>query len=224
MSHRFYKCPCSSCDGHIEFPEEGVGLSVACPHCGKMTCLVAAKTNNEPPGSFAPAEDESDSKPSTGESTELEALPAHSLPPLELLSEAAAPAYSVSREDLLAKARQIQQVLALYGVESALGDISKGPTFTRFELHAAPGVRLERFADLAPEVAAALSVEHVQVITPVPGKGSVGIDVPNADRREVTLRELLRSEEWSSTPAEIPFPLGIGVAGEVIIEDVAQLA
>lgn len=148
----------------------------------------------------------------------------YQLPPLDLL---ALPDPTVkpteTREDLMANARLMQQTLAQFDIEVALGDITKGPTITRYELHPAPGVKLERITALANNIAAALKAERIHILAPVPGKSSVGIEVPNRVKTKVIMRDLLESEEWQQTKARIPLALGKDVYGHPIIADLAEM-
>ncbi len=128
-----------------------------------------------------------------------------------------------SKEELLANARLMQQTLAQFEIPVELGDITKGPTITRYELHPAPGVKLEKIAALNNNLAAALKAERINILAPVPGKSSVGVEVPNAVKTKVILRDLLESDEWRNTKARIPLALGKDVYGHPIISDLAEM-
>lgn len=128
-----------------------------------------------------------------------------------------------SKEELVANARLMQSTLAQFGIEVALGDITKGPTITRYELHPAPGVRLEKITALSNNIAAALKAERIHILAPVPGKSSVGVEVPNIVKTKVIMRDLLESEEWQKTKARIPLALGKDVYGHSIIADLAEM-
>ena len=128
-----------------------------------------------------------------------------------------------SKEELMANARLMQNTLAQFGIEVSLGDITKGPTITRYELHPAPGVRLEKISALTNNIAAALKAERINVLAPVPGKSSVGVEVPNAVKTKVIMRDLLESEEWINSKARIPLALGKDVYGQPIIADLAEM-
>src|SRR5437870_13729185 len=112
-----------------------------------------------------------------------------------------------SREELLASARMMQQTLAQFETPVELGDITKGPTITRYELHPAPGVKMEKITALTNNIAAALKAERIHILAPVPGKSSVGVEVPNLIKTKVIIRELLESEEWQKTKCRIPLAL-----------------
>jgi len=128
-----------------------------------------------------------------------------------------------SKEELMANARLMQQTLAQFGIEVSLGDITKGPTITRYELHPAPGVKLEKITSLSNNIAAALKAERIHILAPVPGKSSVGVEVPNLIKTKVIMRDLLESEEWRATKARIPLALGKDVYGHPIVADLAEM-
>jgi S-DNA-T family DNA segregation ATPase FtsK/SpoIIIE len=128
-----------------------------------------------------------------------------------------------SKEELMANARLMQQTLAQFDIEVSLGDITKGPTITRYELHPAPGVKLEKITALSNNIAAALKAERIHILAPVPGKSSVGVEVPNAIKTKVIMRDLLESDEWRNTKAKIPLALGKDVYGHPIVADLAEM-
>ncbi|MCK6501225.1 MAG: DNA translocase FtsK 4TM domain-containing protein, partial [Nitrospira sp.] len=148
----------------------------------------------------------------------------YQLPPLSLLQS---PDLTIqpteSKEELIANARLMQQTLAQFGIEVALGDITKGPTITRYELHPSPGIKLERITALTNNIAAALKAERIHILAPVPGKSSVGIEVPNSVKTKVIMRDLLESEEWTRAKARIPLALGKDVYGHPMIADLADM-
>jgi S-DNA-T family DNA segregation ATPase FtsK/SpoIIIE len=128
-----------------------------------------------------------------------------------------------SKEELMANARLMQQTLAQFDIEVSLGDITKGPTITRYELHPAPGVKLEKILNLSNNLAAALKAERIHILAPVPGKSSVGVEVPNLIKTKVIMRDLFESDEWRNTKARIPIALGKDVYGHPIIADLAEM-
>jgi S-DNA-T family DNA segregation ATPase FtsK/SpoIIIE len=148
----------------------------------------------------------------------------YKLPPMDFLSHPDTTLKPTeSKEELMANARLMQQTLAQFDIEVALGDITKGPTITRYEMHPAPGVKLERIAALSNNIAAVLKAERINILAPVPGKSSVGIEVPNAIKTKVIMRDLLESEEWRNTKARIPLALGKDVYGQPIIADLGDM-
>ncbi len=161
-------------------------------------------------------------KPVTVASTPM--IGNYQLPPIDFLKH---PDLSVkpteTKEELMANARLMQQTLAQFDIEVALGDITKGPTITRYELHPAPGVKFEKITSLSNNIAAALKAERLNILAPVPGKSSVGIEVPNAVKTKVIMRDLLESDAWRNTKARIPLALGKDVYGEPIIADLGEM-
>ncbi len=148
----------------------------------------------------------------------------YQFPPLDFLQlpdTSAKP--TESREELMANARLMQQTLAQFDIDVSLGDITKGPTITRYELHPAPGVKLEKIAALNNNIAAALKAERINILAPVPGKSSVGVEVPNLVKTKVIMRDLLESEEWAASKARIPLALGKDVYGHPIIADLGEM-
>ncbi|MBI5388597.1 MAG: DNA translocase FtsK [Verrucomicrobia bacterium] len=128
-----------------------------------------------------------------------------------------------TKEELMANAQLMKNTLAQFDIEVAIGDITKGPTITRYELHPAPGVKLERITNLTNNIAAALKAERIHVLAPVPGKSSVGVEVPNSIKTKVILRDVLEAEEWHKTKSRIPLALGKDVYGHPIVADLAEM-
>ena len=148
----------------------------------------------------------------------------YQLPPMEFLQHADTTLKPTeSKEELMANARLMQQTLAQFSIEVQLGDITKGPTITRYELHPAPGVKLEKITALNNNIAAVLKAERINILAPVPGKSSVGVEVPNAVKTKVIMRDLFESDEWRNTKARIPIALGKDVYGHPIIADLADM-
>jgi S-DNA-T family DNA segregation ATPase FtsK/SpoIIIE len=161
-------------------------------------------------------------KPITVASTPL--IGNYQLPSLDFLQQPDANLKPTeSREELLANARLMQQTLAQFEIPVELGDITKGPTITRYELHPAPGVKLEKITALNNNIAAALKAERIHILAPVPGKSSVGVEVPNAVKTKVIMRDLLESEEWRNTKSRVPLALGKDVYGHPIVSDLSEM-
>jgi DNA segregation ATPase FtsK/SpoIIIE, S-DNA-T family len=161
-------------------------------------------------------------KPITVASTPM--IGNYQLPPMEFLQHPDMTAKPTeSKEELMANARLMQQTLAQFGIEVSLGDITKGPTITRYELHPAPGVKLEKIQSLSNNLAASLKAERIHILVPVPGKSSVGVEVPNSIKTKVIMRDLFESDEWRHTKARIPIALGKDVYGHPIVADLAEM-
>jgi S-DNA-T family DNA segregation ATPase FtsK/SpoIIIE len=123
----------------------------------------------------------------------------------------------------------IQQILietlAQFGIAVAAGDITKGPTITRYEVYPAKGVRVDKIVALERDLARATSAERINILAPIPGKDTVGIELANTRKVKVTLRELLQSQDWedAKTKSKLPLALGKDVYGKTIIADLAQM-
>ena len=127
------------------------------------------------------------------------------------------------REKLLANAKLLKDTLLQFRIEVTEGDITKGPTITRYELHPAPGVKLEKITALANNISAAIKAERINILAPVPGRSSVGIEVPNRIKTKVLFRDIVDSPEWKNSKAKIPLALGKDVYGKPIVADLAEM-
>jgi len=119
--------------------------------------------------------------------------------------------------------RVLIETLGEFGIEAAAGDITKGPTITRYELYPASGVRVDRIANLERDLARATSAERINILAPIPGKDTVGIEIANSNKVTVAIRELFESDLWQSSKAKLPLALGKDVYGHAIIADLAQM-
>jgi len=113
--------------------------------------------------------------------------------------------------------------LAQFGISVSRGDITKGPTITRYEVYPAKGVRVDKIVSLERDIARATRAERINILAPIPGKDTVGIEIANSRKVKVTLRELLESEDWAQSTAKIPLALGKDVYGKTILGDLAAM-
>ena len=143
------------------------------------------------------------------------------LPSIDLLDPI--PAQREVTGDFSAGGQVLKETLAEFGVEVEVTNVERGPVVTRYELLPAPGVRVERIAALSNNIALAMKAETVRVQAPIPGKGVVGIEVPNPKTTTVYLREIIQSEEWGRGKAALPLVLGQDVGGRVQVADLADM-
>ena len=102
--------------------------------------------------------------------------------------------------------------------------IQQGPSITRYEIKPAPGVRVEKISNLSNNIAMNLEAEAVRILAPVPGKGTVGIEIPNKNRKDVLLREIIESKAWAESAMELPVVLGVdSVTNKPVIQDLAKM-
>ncbi|MEM9443723.1 MAG: DNA translocase FtsK [Verrucomicrobiota bacterium] len=113
--------------------------------------------------------------------------------------------------------------LKQFGIEVEPGNITKGATITRYEVYPAPGIRVERISSLSKNLSRALKAERINILAPIPGKDTVGIEVGNSKKLMIVLRELFESELWKTTRAKLPIALGKDVYGQVIVADLADM-
>jgi DNA segregation ATPase FtsK/SpoIIIE, S-DNA-T family len=128
-----------------------------------------------------------------------------------------------------AELKLIQHVLIdtlkQFNIEASPGDITRGPTITRYELYPARGVRVDKISSLERDLARATRAERINILAPIPGKDTVGIELANSKKVKVTLREILESDDWAQakTKNRIPIVLGKDVYGKIILGDMAQM-
>jgi S-DNA-T family DNA segregation ATPase FtsK/SpoIIIE len=148
------------------------------------------------------------------------------LPGLNLLDEHSFEGRAATDPSELEEVRQILiDTLAQFGIAVAPGDITKGPTITRYEVYPAKGVRVDKIVSLERDLARATRAERINILAPIPGKDTVGIELANSRKVKVTLRELLQSPDWDDAKgrAKIPLALGKDVYGKAIVTDLAQM-
>ena len=150
----------------------------------------------------------------------------YALPGLDLLAEHDPEGRGGADPTELQRVQQtLIDTLAQFGIAVAAGDITKGPTITRYEVYPAKGVRVDKIVSLERDLARATRAERINILAPIPGKDTVGIELANTRKVTVTLRELLESTDWeeAKTRSRIPLALGKDVYGKAIITDLAQM-
>ena len=127
------------------------------------------------------------------------------------------------RGELLATQKTIVDTLRAFGIEVTPGDITRGPTITRYEIYPSTGLRVSRISQLEADLARATCAERINILAPIPGKDTVGIELANSDKVAVPLHELLHDAEFSSAKKKIPLALGKDVYGNTVIGDLAAM-
>ena len=128
-----------------------------------------------------------------------------------------------TEQSLMETANKLQKVLADFGVEVKITDVSCGPTVTRYELEPAPGVKVSRITNLSDDIKLNLAAADIRIEAPIPGKSAVGIEVPNKSTVMVSIRELIEDKAFSSNKSKIAFSAGRDIGGNVIISDIAKM-
>ncbi|PYL60288.1 MAG: hypothetical protein DMF31_04925 [Verrucomicrobia bacterium] len=148
------------------------------------------------------------------------------LPGLDLLDEHSFEGRTATDPSELQDVQKILiETLAQFGIAVAPGDITKDPTITRYEVYPAKGVRVDKIDSLERDLARATRAERINILAPIPGKDTVGIELANTRKAMVKLRDLLQSSDWdeAKTHLKIPLALGKDVYGKAIITDLAQM-
>lgn len=126
-------------------------------------------------------------------------------------------------EELLATQTTIIETCRAFGVEVTAGDITRGPTITRYEVYPALGLRVSRITQLEADLARATKAERINILAPIPGRDTVGIEIANDKRVAVALRELLQDDAFRSSKRKIPLALGKDVYGNTVVGDLAAM-
>lgn len=143
-------------------------------------------------------------------------------PPLSLLAEPQGIG-SMHQEDHAGTMGALVRTLDEFGVKVIPGEIHTGPVITRYEVKPAPGVRVEKIVNLDKNIALGLQALSVRILAPVPGKGTVGIEVPNKVAEAVCMRDIVESKAWADANAEIPVVLGKDVTGKPMVMDLTKM-
>jgi S-DNA-T family DNA segregation ATPase FtsK/SpoIIIE len=144
-------------------------------------------------------------------------------PHLQLLNEYEQGNLEVDREELEANKNQIIQTLLHFKIEIEKIRATIGPTVTLYEIVPARGVRISKIKNLEDDIALNLSALGIRIIAPIPGKGTIGIEVPNKNRQTVGMREVLMSEKFKRAKMELPIALGKNIQNEVFVADLAKM-
>ena len=144
-------------------------------------------------------------------------------PPRELLDLAPPRNSEVSRRELDLAGTRLEEVLRTFRIDGQITGRTVGPTVTQFEYTPAAGVKVRQIASLADDLALAMRAPSIRIVAPIPGKGAVGIEVPNATREMVAFRDLVESREFQDAKAALPVALGKDLEGRTIVADLAKM-
>ena len=144
-------------------------------------------------------------------------------PPFDLLNLPKANGKVTTDRELIDIAKKLQDTLESFGVRVRMGDVSCGPSVTRFELIPEQGVKVSRITSLSDDIKLSLAASDIRIEAPIPGKAAVGIEVPNTHKSMVTIRELLESTEFKKASSKISFAVGKDIAGKTVVTDIAKM-
>ena len=146
----------------------------------------------------------------------------YEFPPIELLSEGKV-TQKGGKKAIADNATRLQKTLYSFGVSAKVENVSVGPSITRYELKPAEGVRVNKIANLADDIALNLAAESIRIEAPIPGKQAVGIEVPNKETEMVHLRDILESSDFVNFSSNLAFALGKDVAGNGVVTDIGKM-
>lgn len=147
----------------------------------------------------------------------------YEMPSLDLLDPIDTTRQTADPDELLALQEVIIETLAQFNIPVERGDITRGPTITRYEVYPANGIRVDKIVSLERDIARATCAERINILAPIPGKDTVGIEIANSKKQKVTLRELLETDDFQEAKAKIPLALGKDVYGKTVIADLAAM-
>ena len=150
-------------------------------------------------------------------------LARYKFPPLELLEERSTGNPQVSDDELIANKNKILQTLKNYNIDIVKIKATTGPTITLYEIVPAPGVRISKIKNLEDDIALSLAALGIRIIAPIPGKGTVGIEVPNSKPEIVSMRSLISSKVFQETDYELPLALGKTISNETFVVDLTKM-
>ncbi len=150
-------------------------------------------------------------------------LSSYEHPVMSLLYDYADQKVEIDRGELEANKDQIVETLLNYKIEIVKIRATIGPTVTLYEIVPAPGVRISRIKNLEDDIALSLSALGIRIIAPIPGRGTIGIEVPNKNKQIVALKELLMSDKFKRSKMDLPIALGKSISNEVFVVDLAKM-
>ncbi|HEX6814458.1 MAG TPA: DNA translocase FtsK [Gemmatimonadaceae bacterium] len=145
------------------------------------------------------------------------------LPPAELLAPPPPHNAETNRRELDAMAVKLKDALGTFRVDAEITGRTTGPVVTQYEVEPAPGVKVRQIANLANDLALAMRAASIRIVAPIPGRGAVGVEVPNPTSEIVAFRELLESREFQTARAALPIALGKDLEGKPVIADLAKM-
>ncbi|HVZ78008.1 MAG TPA: DNA translocase FtsK, partial [Gemmatimonadaceae bacterium] len=148
---------------------------------------------------------------------------ADELPPTDLLTAPPPSAGDAGKRELDAMGQKLMEALRTFKVDGELVGRTTGPVVTQFEIEPAPGVKVRQFANLANDLALAMRAPSIRIVAPIPGRGAVGVEVPNPTSDIVAFRELIEAREFQGARAALPIALGKDLEGKPIIADLAKM-
>ncbi len=150
-------------------------------------------------------------------------LSGYQRPPIELLEEYKTNDLTVSNDELISNKNKIVETLANYKIQIDKIKATIGPTVTLYEIVPAPGVRISKIKNLEDDIALSLAALGIRIIAPIPGKGTIGIEVPNLNPEVVSMLSIIKSAKFQESKFELPLALGKTISNETFMLDLTKL-
>src|SRR5690606_26316340 len=150
-------------------------------------------------------------------------LSKYKMPPTDLLQFHGEDKIVINREELETNKNRIVETLGNYNIEISKIKATVGPTVTLYEIIPAPGVRISKIKNLEDDIALSLSALGIRIIAPIPGKGTIGIEVPNQNAEIVSMRTVIASEKFQKSDMALPVALGKTITNETYVVDLAKM-
>jgi len=147
----------------------------------------------------------------------------YNFPPISLLQDPAPQGKMATRRQLDQIADKLEKTLLSFGVEAKVTNITRGPTVVRYELTPAVGVKVSKIVNLADDIALNLAAKSIRIEAPIPGKGTVGIEVPNETKEAVYIKDVISSDKFKKAESKLAFALGKDTSGDVTMGDIAKM-
>lgn len=147
----------------------------------------------------------------------------YQLPPYDILKYYEISNNRVTKEELEANKNKIVETLAQYQIQISKINATVGPTVTLYEIVPAPGVRISKIRNLEDDIALSLAAYGIRIIAPIPGKGTIGIEVPNSNKETVSIRTVLESEKFKNFQGELPIVIGKTISNDVYVADLTKM-
>ncbi|PLX89024.1 MAG: cell division protein FtsK [Desulfuromonas sp.] len=144
-------------------------------------------------------------------------------PTSTLLDHDGEPPKPIDRDTLTMAARLLEKKLLDFGVEGEVVEVKPGPVVTMYEFAPAAGVKVNKVSNLSHDLAMAMQAISIRIVAPIPGRGVVGIEIPNKDRETVYLKEIIESDQFSRTGGKLPMALGKDIFGQTVVSDLAKM-
>ena len=198
--------------GELRAPAAGEGAHISGREAGEGSGLKGAAKGEKAARPRAKAARQERAVPDSG-----------GLPPLSLLTTPPAQAQGPPEDFLRAQAASLITCLGDFGIQGEVVRIMPGPVVTMYEIKPAPGVKVSRIAGLANDIALAMKAMSVRIEAPIPGRDTVGVEIPNVKRQTVYLREVLESECFTASPSRLTLSVGKDIQGKPFVADLSRM-